>query len=83
MLKRERAEDNAYVGSFPILIKITLQVYNTQFPIGDNHLNNHTNNVLAMLLQSCKHKKTRNSCRIKYTSRVASKLKSSISSDFS
>ena len=39
------------------LIKITLQVYNTQFPIGDNHLNNHTNNVLAMLLQSCKHKK--------------------------
>ena len=71
------------IGSFPILIKISLQVYNTQFPIGDNHLNNHTNNVLAMLLQSCKHKKTRNSCRIKYTSRVASKLKSSISSDFS
>ena len=72
------------VGSFPILIKITLQVYNyTQFPIGDNHLNYHTNNVLAMSLQSCKHKKTRNSCRIKYTSRVASKLKSSISSDFS
>ena len=54
----------------------------TQFPIGDNHLNNHTNNVLAMILQSCKHKKTRNSCRIKYTSRVASKLKSSMSSDF-
>ena len=46
------------------------QVYNTQFPIGDNHLNNHTNNVLAMLLQSCKHKKTRNSCRIKYTTVV-------------
>ena len=41
-------------------------MYNTQFPIGDNHLNNHTNNVLAMLLQSCKHKKTRNSCRIKF-----------------
>ena len=64
MLKRERAEDNAYVGSFPILIKITLQVYKTQFPIGDNHLNNHTKNVLAMLLQSCKHKKTRNSYRM-------------------
>ena len=38
----------------PYLNNSTLQVYNTQFPIGDNHLNNHTNNVLAMLLQSCK-----------------------------
>ena len=79
MLKGEGAEDNAYVGSFPILIK----VYNTQLPIGDNHLNNHNNNVLAMLLQSCKHKETKNSSRINYTSTVASKLKSSISSDFS
>ena len=53
--------------SFPILITI----YNTQLLIGDNHLNNHNNNVLAMLLQSCKHKNTMNSCRIKYTSTVA------------
>ena len=79
MLKRERAEDNAYVGSFPILIKI----YNTQLPIGDNHINNHNNNVLAMILQSCKDKNTKNSCRIKYTSTVANKLKSNITSDFS
>ena len=60
-----------------------LKIYDTQLLIGDNDLNNHNNNVLAMLLQSCKHKKTRNSCRIKYTSTVASKLKSSISSYFS
>ena len=79
MLKRERAEDNACVGSFPVLIKI----YNIQLLIGDKYLNNHNNNVLAVLLQSCKHKKTRNSCRIKYTSTVASKVKSSISSDVS
>ena len=82
-LKGERAEDNALVCSFPILI-IIIKIYNTQLLIGDNYLNNHNNNVLAMLLQSCsKHKKTRNSCIINYTSTVTRKLKSSISSDFS
>ena len=59
-----------------------INIYNTQLLIGDNDLNNHNNNVLAMLLQSCKHKKTRNSCRINDTT-FTSKLKSSISSDFS
>ena len=49
VLKRERAEYRAYVGSFPI---------------GDNDLNNHNDNVLAMLLQGCTHMKARNSCRI-------------------
>ena len=61
----------------------TIMIYNTQLLIGDNYLNNKNNTVLAMLLQSCKHKKTRNSCRINFTSTVTSKLKSSISSDFS
>ena len=59
VLKRERAEDSAYVGSFPTIIKIY-----TQLLIGDNDLTNHDDNVLAMLLQSCKHIKTRNSCRM-------------------
>ena len=68
-------------GLVPYLNNI--KIYNTQFLIGDNDLNNHNNNVLAMLLQGCKHKKTRTSCRIDNTSTVASKLKSSISSDFS
>ena len=53
-------------GLVPYLNNIN--IYNTQFGllIGGNDLNNHNNNVLAMLLQSCKHKKTRNSCRIDY-----------------
>ena len=60
-------------GLVPYLNNIL--IYNTQLLIGDNDLNNHNDNVVAMLLQSCKHKKTRNSCRIIYTSKVASKLK--------
>ncbi len=56
MLKRKRAEDRADVGSFPTII-----IYrSTQSLIGDNDLNNHDNTVLAMLLESCKHMKTRN-----------------------
>ena len=38
-----------------------IKIY-TQLLIGDNALNNHNDNILAMLLQSCKHMKTRNSC---------------------
>ena len=68
-------------GLVPYLNNI--MIYNTQLLIGDNDLNNHNNYVLALLLQSCKHKKTRNTCRINYTSTVTSKLKSIISSDFS
>ena len=65
VLKRERAEDIAYVGSFTIMIQCNINIYNyTQLLIGDNYLNNHNDIVLAMLLQSCKYIKTRNSCRI-------------------
>ena len=32
-----------------------IKIYNTQLLIGDNDINNHNDNVLAMLLQSCKH----------------------------
>ena len=67
-------------GLVPYLNNI--MIYNTQLLIGDNDLNNHNNNDLAMLLQICKHKKTRNSCRINSTNTVTSNLKSSISSDF-
>ena len=50
VLKRERAEDRAYVGAFPII-----KIYTITVLIGDNYLNNHNDNVLAMSLQSCKH----------------------------
>ena len=36
----------------------------TQLLMGDNDLNNHKVTALAMVLQSCKHLKTRNTCRI-------------------
>ena len=52
VLKRERAEDRAYVGS-------VLIITSTPLPIGDNDFNNLNNTVLAMLLQSCKHVKTK------------------------
>ena len=61
LLKRERSEYRAHVGSFPIIIYNYLY---TRLLIGNNDLNNHDDLVLAMLLQSCKHMKTRNSCRI-------------------
>ena len=67
----------------PYLNNNIIMIYNIQLLIGDNDPNNNNINVLAMVLQSCKHKKTRNSCRINYTSTVTSKSKSSISSDCS
>ena len=78
---RSQFDNDHGVDFMRLHVAFRLKIYNTQLQIGDNHLNNHNNNVLAMLLQSCKHKKTKNiySCRIKYTSTVASKLKSSIS----
>ena len=49
VLKRDRAEDRAYVGSFPIIM---IYMY-TQLLIGDNDLNNHDDycscNVTAKL----------------------------------
>ena len=49
VLKRERAEDRAYVGSFPNICK---DLY-TQLLIGDNDLNNNNDycscNVIAKL----------------------------------
>ena len=38
-------------GLVPYLNNIN--IYNTQLLIGENYLNNHNNNVHAMLLQSC------------------------------
>ena len=60
VMKRERSEERAYdCGFLPYHNKVKSY---TQLMIGDNDLNNHNNNVLAMLLQSCKYMKTRNGC---------------------
>ena len=49
-VERERAEDRACVGSFPIICKY---LYYTQLLFGDNDLNNHNDdcscNVIAKL----------------------------------
>ena len=61
---KKGASDSTYVGSFTILIIIFIKNLYTITDWSQFNLNNHNDNVLAMLLQSCKHKKTRNSCRI-------------------